>query len=116
MHGGTQPVGPDNPNFKHGIFSDYMDDGDLADIEAIEGMSNPEALQEQINYLLLKARRAVAYIEGNWEDSGSFYEAFEEVIEEASTGDGIGSEEIRELANFLDSGDDALLQLMGTIR
>ena len=115
-HGGASPRGEDHPSFKHGLFSDHLSDEDREAMAAIEGTSNPEALQSMINYELLRLRRAVAYLEGEEDDSRTFFDAFERVLDEATASGGLEPADIGQLAKLLDSGSEALLRRMDQIR
>lgn len=103
LHGGNSPRGEDSPNFKHGLFSDYLSDDDREELEAIEARGNLANLQATINYEFLRLRRAVRNMEGEDEDDDqSFWDAYNEVINKASE-TGLGEEEIGSLAELLDA-------------
>jgi len=105
LHGGNSPRGEDSPQFKHGLFSDYLSEDDREEMEAIEARGNIENLQEMINYEFMRLRRAVRNIEEDANDR-SFWDAYNEIIEEASA-TGLGQEEIASLADLLDANYSA---------
>lgn len=115
FHGGNNPSGEDHPNFEHGLYSDVLSEDDREDLAAIEAMDNAVKLQSMINYELLRIRRAVGYLEGSDDDDRTFWDAFEEIMQ-AATETGIESDDIRELAGMLDSGNQILVKRMSHIR
>lgn len=100
MHGGATPRGAENPNFEHGIFSDYLSEDDKLAVEAIGEYENEEKLQEIIDWRITKLRRMLAAKEDDM--STSFWDAYKELIRSADT---IGADEIKELAK-LAAGED----------
>jgi len=105
LHGGNSPRGEDSPQFKHGLFSDFLSDDDREEMEAIEARGNIENLQEMINYEFMRLRRAVRNIEEDADDR-SFWDAYNEIINKASD-TGLGEEEIGSLAELLDANYSA---------
>lgn len=101
LHGGNSPRGEDSPQFKHGLFSDFLSDEDREELEAIEEQGNLANLQETINYEFLRLRRAVRNLEDQPDEVG-FWDAYNEIIQEASR-TGLGSDKILGLAELLDA-------------
>jgi len=116
-HGGSSPRGEDSPHFKHGLFSDYLSEDDREELEAIEAQGNLKNLQETINYEFLRLRRAVRHMEeqNEEEESRSFWDAYNEIIQEASR-TGLGDEEIKSLAELLGANYDAFNARIDSLR
>lgn len=116
-HGGSSLRGRDNPRFKHGLFSDVMNDEDRAVMAELEGVSSPDMLDELIRLNMVQLRRAVEYMTDDEEEARNFFDAFDEVVQAAAESpDGVGDSEIRELAGMLSSGQQAMQQKMDLVR
>jgi hypothetical protein len=111
LHGGNTPRGEDNPAFKHGLFSDYLDEEDRRAAEALEEYGNAEKLEELINWRLARLRRAVREL--SEEDEMSFWDAFEAILDQ--TGE-VEKGEIRELARMLDQNNRAMQEEIDLVR
>jgi len=111
VHGGKSLKGKDHPGFKHGLFSDYLDEEDRQAIDALEEYEDHEKLDELINWRLAKLRRYLR--EMSSEDEMSFWEAFREVIDQTGV---IEDKEIRELAGMLDKNNRAVQAEIDLVR
>lgn len=111
MHGGNAPRGRDHPDFKHGLFSDYLSEEDREVIELLEEYEDAEKLDEIINWRLARLRRAVKALSG--EQERDFWDAFNEIVSET---DEITAEEIGELAKMLDRGNRAVQDEIDVVR
>lgn len=114
LHGGNSPRGEDSPQFKHGLFSDYLSEDDREELEAIEAQGNLANLQETINYEFLRLRRAVRNIEDD-DENRSFWDAYNEIINRAAD-TGLGNEEISSLAELLDANYSAFNERIESLR
>lgn len=114
LHGGNSPRGEDSPQFKHGLFSDYLSEDDREELEVIEAKGNLANLQSIINYEFLRLRRAVRNIEDD-DENRSFWEAYEEIIR-AAADTGLGSDEIGSLAELLGANYNAFNDRIESIR
>ncbi|MFW5978297.1 MAG: hypothetical protein ACOCP2_03585, partial [Halohasta sp.] len=103
LHGGASPTGEDNPAFKHGLFSDYLDDEDQQTAEALTGFDDAEKLEELVNWRLARLRRYLR--EMSDEDEMTFWDAFREVLDATET---VEDDEIRALAQMLDKNNRAV--------
>jgi len=116
-HGGSNLRGREHPRFKHGLFSDVLNDEDRAIMEELDGVSNPDMLDELIRLNMVQLRRAVRYMSDDEEEARNFFDAFDQVVQEAAeSGDGIGDREIRELAGMLQAGGQAMQKRMDLVR
>ena len=111
VHGGATPRGAENPNFEHGIFSDYLSEDDKLAVDAIGEYENEEKLQEMIDWRIAKLRRAVRANEDDM--STSFWDAYKELIRST---DSIGVEEIKELSKLAGSEDGRVRAEIDQIR
>jgi len=113
LHGGAAiKKGRDNPNFKHGLFSDYLDEEDQETIEVLEQYEDAEKMDELINWRLARLRRAVEALQDE-ADQRSFWDAFEELV--AQTGNP-EPDQIEELAKMLSSGNRAMQDEIDLVR
>lgn len=114
LHGGNSPRGSKSPNFKHGLFSDYLSEDDREDMEVIEARGNLANLQSMIDYEFLRLRRAIRNIEGEEENDG-FWDAYNRIVSEAAD-TGLDSDKISSLAELFDSSHRALNERIEEIR
>lgn len=116
-HGGSNLRGREHPRFKHGLFSDVLNDEDRAIMAELDDVSNPDMLDELIRLNMVQLRRAVDYMTDDEEEARNFFDAFDQVVQEAAESpDGISDREIRELAGMLSSGQQAMQQKMDLVR
>jgi hypothetical protein len=111
-HGGATPRGEDSPHFEHGLFSDYLSPEDRQTMARLEEYDDEAKLEELINWRLARLRRAVRAL-NDGADERTFWEAFEEIINQAGP---VGEDEIRELARMLDKGNRAMQQEVDLVR
>lgn len=111
-HGGATPVADGSPHFKHGLFSDHLNDEDQRTVEILEDFESREKLEELINWRLARLRRAVKALNDQAEQR-SFWDAFAEIVDSAGP---IEAEEIGELASMLDRGNRAMQQEIDLVR
>lgn len=111
LHGGKSPKGDEHPNFKHGLFSDYLSEEDRDTIDALEEFDDAEKLDELINWRLARLRRAVRALSD--EDERNFWDAFAEIVDSAGP---VGADEIHELAAMLDRGNRAMQNEIDLVR
>jgi hypothetical protein len=99
------------------LFSDFLSDDDREELETIEERGNLANLQATINYEFLRLRRAVRHMEeqNEEEESRSFWDAYNEIIQEASR-TGLGEEEIKSLADLLGANYDAFNARIDSLR
>lgn len=118
-HAGASLKGREHPNFKHGLFSDHLNEEERAELESIEAAGNLANLESLINYEFFRLRRAVRELEDDSDEDGdepkSFWDAYNEIIQEASE-TGLGSDEIASLADLLDSRYGAFAKRVEQIR
>lgn len=113
LHGGAAiKKGRENPNFKHGLFSDYLDEQDQETIEILEEYGDAEKLDSLINWRLARLRRAVESMNDD-ADKRTFWDAFEELV--AQTGEP-EAEQIKELAKMLSQGNRAMQDEIDLVR
>jgi hypothetical protein len=112
LHGGVSPTGRDHPNFKHGLFSDYLDEQDREAIDALEEHGDAEKLDELINWRLARLRRAVEALQDD-EDQRTFWDAFGELVAQTSEPD---ADQIKELAKMLSQGNRAMQDEIDLVR
>jgi len=113
LHGGAGvKTGRDNPAFKHGLFSDYLDEEDRDTVDALEEYNDAEKMDELINWRLARLRRAVEALQDD-EDQRTFWDAFGELV--AQTGDP-DSDQIKELAKMLSQGNRAMQDEIDLVR
>lgn len=113
LHGGAAvKKGRENPNFKHGLFSDHLDEQDQETIEILEEYGDAEKLDSLINWRLARLRRAVESLHDD-EDARTFWDAFEELV--AQTGDP-EPDQIKQLAKMLSSGNRAMQEEIDLVR
>lgn len=111
LHGGANATGEDNGAFKHGLFSDYLDEEDREAVDALDEYGDVAKLDELINWRLARLRRAVRAL--NDSERSSFWDAFEDLV--AQTGP-IESAELRELAKMLGQHDRAMQNEIDLVR
>lgn len=117
LHGGSSPRGPAHPSFKHGLFSDHLDEEDQETMELLKEYGSAEKLEELINWRLARLRRAVKHLNQGEREERSFWDAFEILVNEAAESpDGIGTNEIRELGNLMSAGQNALQSEVDLVR
>ena len=116
LHGGNTPRGKENPAFKHGLFSDYLEEEDRETIGALEDYEDAAKLDELINWRLARLRRYLR--ETMDDDQESFFQAFDRVVSEASrNGDiGLSASQIRELGKMIGNHDRAAQQEIDLVR
>lgn len=113
LHGGAaRKTGKDNPNFKHGLFSDHLDDKDQEAIEVLEEYGDAEKLDELINWRLARLRRAVEAM-SDPEDQRTFWDAFDDLVQQTGEPD---DAQIKELASMLVQGNRAMQEEIDMIR
>lgn len=112
LHGGKTPTGKDNPNFKHGLFSDYLDDQDREAIEILEEYGDAEKLDELINWRLARLRRAVQSMQDP-EEQRTFWDAFDTLVQQTGNPD---EDQIKELARMLSHGERAMQDEIDLVR
>lgn len=112
LHGGVGMKGKDNPNFKHGLFSDHLDEKDRETIELLEEYGDADKLDSLINWRLARLRRAVESLNDD-ADQRTFWDAFEELV--AQTGDP-DADQIKQLAKMLSSGNRAMQDEIDLVR
>lgn len=117
-HGGKAgaPEGEDNPAFKHGLFSDHLDEQDRETIDALERYDDAEKMNELINWRLARLRRYVR--EMNDEDAEHFYEALQRMIAagERNGEPGLSAKQIKELGKTLNRNNQALQREIDLVR
>lgn len=111
-HAGSTPTGEDHPGFKHGLFSDHLDEQDRETIEALEEYDDAEKLDELINWRLARLRRAVQAMQDD-EDQRTFWDAFDELVRST---DDPEPEQIQELARMLSQGNRAMQDEIDLVR
>lgn len=111
VHGGKSKTGPENGNFKHGLFSDHLSERDRQTIKALEGMDDDEKLDEIINWRLARLRRYLR--EMSEEEEMSFWDAFRDIIDAAEE---VSDTEIRELAKMLSKNNQAVQMEIDLVR
>lgn len=118
LHGGASsgaPSGPENGNWKHGLFSSVIRDEDKETLRRIEDMTTAAKLESTLNMQVLKLRRAIEGLES--EERASFMDVFERVVASASAPEGeISSKDLRQLAKMLGQNDRAIREWMDLIR
>jgi hypothetical protein len=117
LHGGTggAPSGPDNGQWKHGLYSDVVREEDHETLQKIEDMTTAAKLESTLNMQVLKLRRAIEGMED--EQRTSFMDAFGALVDGASGRDGnIDKEQLRYLAQMLGQNDRAVREWMDLIR
>jgi hypothetical protein len=116
-HGGSSLSGRENPRFKHGLFSDVLNDEDRAIMAELEGVSNPDMLDELIRLNMMQLRRAVRYMTDDEEEARNFFDAFDDVVQAAAESqEGITDREIKRLADLLQGGQEAMQDKMELVR
>lgn len=87
MHGGQSPKGPENGNWKHGLYSEYLSEEDEKVVDALEDEPNAEKLQKLIDHHMARYLRAADIAkEPEWRDKLN-HEGVK-VGEELDAGDG----------------------------
>lgn len=112
LHGGASLKGKESATFKHGLFSDYLDDEDRDAIDALEDYDDAEKLDELINWRLARLRRAVKAMQDP-EDQRTFWDAFEELVTSVGEPD---EDQLKELAKMLSSGNRAMQDEIDLVR
>lgn len=112
FHGGNSKRGREHPGFKHGLFSDHLDEEDRQTIDALDEYGDAEKLDELINWRLARLRRAVQAL-NDQDDQQTFWDAFETIVN--STGE-IEADEIGELAKMLSNGNRAMQEEIDLVR
>lgn len=111
LHGGASLRGKESPAFKHGLFSDYLDQEDRRTIDTLEEYDDAEKLDELINWRLARLRRYLR--EMSEEEEMSFWDAFMEVVDAT---DDVGHQEIAQLAKMLDRNNRAVQEEIDLVR
>lgn len=112
LHGGATPRGRESANFKHGLFSDHLDEEDRETIDALEDVPDADKLDSLINWRLARLRRAVESLNDD-ADQRTFWDAFDALV--SKTGDP-DAEEIKELAGMLSQGNRAMQDEIDLVR
>jgi len=113
LHGGAGvKTGRDNPAFKHGLFSDYLDEEDRDTVDALEEYDDAEKMDELINWRLARLRRAVEALQDD-EDQRTFWDAFGELVSQTGDPD---ADQIKELATMLSQGNRAMQDEIDLVR
>lgn len=112
MHGGKSKKGKDHPGFKHGLFSDHLDEEDRRAIAALEEFDDAEKLDDLINWRLARLRRAVKAMQDPG-DQRTFWEAFDELVQSVEEPD---DGQIKELARMLSHGTRAMQDEIDLVR
>lgn len=112
LHGGSSPRGKEAAGFKHGLFSDYLDEEDRTAIDALDEYGDADKLDELINWRLARLRRAVQALNDD-EDQRTFWDAFSELVEKTGEPE---AEEIKELAKMLSQGNRAMQDEIDLVR
>jgi hypothetical protein len=112
LHGGATPRGRDSPNFKHGLFSDYLDEEDRATIDALNDVPDADKLDSLINWRLARLRRAVESLNDD-ADQRTFWDAFDSLVSKTDDPD---ADEIKQLAGMLSQGNRAMQDEIDLVR
>lgn len=112
LHGGSVPRGSDSPSFKHGLFSDHLDEEDREAIEVLEEYGDAEKLDELIDWRLARLRRAVKAMHDE-EDQRTFWDAFDDLVGQTGEPD---EDQIAELAKMLVQGNRAMQDEIDLVR
>lgn len=111
----NQKTGEDNPNWKHGLFSDVVREEDEETLREIEQMTTAAKLESALNMQVLKLHRAIEGMES--EDRRDFMDVFEDVVAGASAPDGeIDARQLRSLAKMLGQNEKAIREWSDLIR
>ena len=116
LHGGASATGKDNPAFKHGLFSDHLDEADREAMEVLGDLDNAEKLEELINWRLARLRRYLR--EKNDAERESFFDKFDAMVQEGrKNGDpGLSAAQIKELAKALSMNNRAAQEEIDLVR
>lgn len=107
--------GEDNPNWKHGLFSEVIREEDHSTLKRIEEMSTAAKLESTLNVAVMKLHRAVEGLES--EDRVDFMDVFEDVVAaSAAPDDSIETEQLAYLAKMLGQNERAIQEWMELIR
>lgn len=113
LHGGAAvKKGRENPNFKHGLFSDYLDEQDQETIRILEEYGDAEKMDSLINWRLARLRRAVEALHDD-DDQRTFWDAFETLVQATSDPE---ADQIKELAKMLSHGNRAMQDEIDLVR
>jgi len=112
LHGGVRSTGRDNGAFKHGLFSDYLDEEDRHTVDALDEYGDAEKLDELINWRLARLRRAVESMNED-ADQRTFWDAFDDLVKQTGEPD---SDQIKELAKMLSHGNRAMQDEIDLLR
>jgi hypothetical protein len=112
LHGGASLKGEQQPQFEHGLFSDYLSEDDRDAVEAIDEYDDAEKLDELINWRLARLRRAVRALNDDAEER-TFWDAFSEIVDKTEP---VQDDEIKELANMLSRGNRAMQDEIDLVR
>lgn len=112
LHGGRNGRGRNSNAFKHGLFSDYLDEEDRETIDELDEYGDAEKLDELINWRLARLRRAVKAMQDP-EEERNFWDAFAELVRQTGNPD---EGQIKELAKMLSSGNRAMQDEIDLIR
>jgi hypothetical protein len=116
-HGGSSLKGEEHPNFEHGLFSDFLDEDDRRDLEIIGERGNLANLQSLINYEVFRLRRAVKKMSEDAEGGrGSFWDAFDRILNEATETGGLDSGDIAAMADLFGSSNKAFQSRVEEVR
>lgn len=111
LHGGASPRGKDAARFKHGLFSDYLNEDDQETVEILDEYGDAEKLDELINWRLARLRRYLR--EMSDEEEMSFWDAFRDVVDATAE---VTDDEIRALAGMLDKNNRAVQEEIDLVR
>ena len=105
------PSGPENGNWKGGLYSDVIREEDKATLERIEEMTTRAKLESTLNLQVLKLRRKVESMESS--SQNEFWSAFGHLIEEVEHPE---DTDLRSLAKMLGQNERAVREWMDLIR
>ncbi|KZX49287.1 hypothetical protein [Haloarcula sp. K1] len=116
IHGGDSPKGEDSPSFKHGLFSDHLNEQDREAVAALEDLDNTEKLEELINWRLARLRRYLR--QKNDAERESFFDKFDAMVREGrKNGEpGLSAKQIKELAKALSMNNRAAQEEIDLVR
>lgn len=113
LHGGNAgaPSGPDNGNWKHGLFSEVVREEDKATLKKIEDMTTAAKLESTLNMQIMKLHRAVEQSESA--EQSDFWGAFADLMSKVEEPE---ETDLRSLASMLTQNDRYLREWMDLIR
>lgn len=116
FHGGKSLKGKESGTFKHGLFSDYLDEEDREAIDVLEEYGDAEKLDELINWRLARLRRYLR--NATAEERQSFFEKFDMMVQEGrKNGEpGLSAAQIKELGRTLNQNNRAAQEEIDLVR